>query len=191
MVRHLPEDQRKRALTYGMAGAFIFRLTAIFFVTFIMENMWVKVIGAGYLLLLAGKYFLFEEHDDEGGLTPYKSFWGTVIAIELADIAFSIDSILAAVAVSPNRYVVITGGILGIIMMRFSAILFIRLIETFPRLETSAFLLIAVVAVKLLMETFTSINFHSGHAGFYAFWVCMLLGLGYGFTHKKFNALRT
>jgi predicted tellurium resistance membrane protein TerC len=83
------------------------------------------------------------------------SFWGTVLVIELTDIAFAVDSILAAIALAGSNpaknWVVISGGILGVVLMRFAAAVFIRLLERFPRFETSAYLLVTII-VKLLMD---------------------------------------
>jgi YkoY family integral membrane protein len=83
-------------------------------------------------------------------------FWRTVGAIELTDIAFAVDSILAAIALAGGRseklWVIITGGILGMIMMRFAAAVFIRLLERFPRFELSAYLLVIAIGLKLLLD---------------------------------------
>ena len=88
-------------------------------------------------------------------------FWNTVIAIELTDMAFAVDSIVAAVAmvsgansgekctVHPKLWLVVVGGMLGVIAMRFAAAMFIKLLDKFPRFELSAYLLVLVIGVKL------------------------------------------
>lgn len=178
MVRHLPATQQKRALYYGMVGAFVFRFIALWFVTFLMQNIWVKFLGGTYLLGLAVKYFFFGSKEDEGK-SHHSVFWRTVIIVELTDIAFSIDSILAAVAVSQTLWVVVVGGILGIIMMRFAASIFINLIAKFPRLEDSAFLLVGIVGVKLTAES------QGHHIPAWIVWGLMALALLLGFTKKE------
>src|SRR4051794_16810464 len=103
MVRHLPPEQRKRALKYGMGGAFVFRAIAIGLSSVLLDYWYFKVIGGLYLLYLSISHFL------SGGDDPHqpskarfgRGFLATVIAVELADIAFSIDSIVAAVAMAP------------------------------------------------------------------------------------------
>ena len=93
------------------------------------------------------------------------SFWPTVFVIELTDIAFAVDSILAAIAMvgsppkgtppdafHPKLWVVILGGLLGLILMRFAARIFITLLERFPRFEISAYLLVIVIGLKLLAD---------------------------------------
>jgi len=83
-------------------------------------------------------------------------FWKTVFVIELTDIAFAVDSILAAIALAGGRHeklwVIITGGIIGMILMRFAATIFIRLLDRFPRFETAAYLLVILIGVKLLVD---------------------------------------
>lgn len=180
MVKHLPETQKKRALYYGILGAFLFRALSLTVLTYLIRLTIFKVLGAVYLLSLSGKYFFEKESDNEKAFTAVP-FWKTVILIELADIAFSFDSITASIAVSDKMEIVLAGGILGIIMMRFTASIFINLVEKFPRLETSAFLLVALVGTKLLFEAFTNLNFKNGPM-FWAFRSLMLLSFIYGFT---------
>jgi YkoY family integral membrane protein len=135
------------------------------------------------------------------------SFWGTVAVIELTDIAFAIDSILAAIAVvgsapaghvgpHPKLWVVITGGLLGVVLMRFAAAVFIRLLERFPRFETSAYLLVAVIGVKLLVDWAANspehphrADFHSpGSPAFWIFWISMLICIALGFLPQRKDA---
>jgi predicted tellurium resistance membrane protein TerC len=83
------------------------------------------------------------------GLSP---FWATVVKVELTDIVFAVDSILVAVAMSPKRWVILTGGILGIVMMRLVIGKLLALVERYPVLVDGAFVIIAWVGVKLLIE---------------------------------------
>ena len=84
------------------------------------------------------------------------SFWGTVAVIELTDVAFAVDSILAAMALAGSRqeklWVVIAGGILGVVLMRFAAAVFVKLLDRFPRFEESAYLLVIVIGLKLVAD---------------------------------------
>jgi YkoY family integral membrane protein len=93
------------------------------------------------------------------------SFWPTVLIIELTDIAFAVDSILAAIAMvgsppkgtppgafHPKLWVIVLGGILGLMLMRVAARMFIQLLEKFPRFEISAYLLVIVIGLKLLLD---------------------------------------
>src|SRR5947209_1513824 len=102
MVRHLPKQQQKRALRYGIWGAFIFRFIAVIFAAQLLIYWQLKVLGGLYLLYLAISRLIFGEGDQEAGKSSRfgEGFWATVVGVEIADIAFSIDSILAAVAMA-------------------------------------------------------------------------------------------
>jgi predicted tellurium resistance membrane protein TerC len=92
--------------------------------------------------------------------------------VELMDIAFSIDSVIAAFGVSSEVWVLFLGGILGVLMMRGVAQVFLKLIERFPELEKAAFVLIAVIAAKMLAGAF---GVHISH---YLFFAAMFLVFG-------------
>ncbi|MBI5190069.1 MAG: TerC family protein [Nitrospirae bacterium] len=156
LVRELPKKQQKRALSYGIIGAFVFRFIALIFAAYLMKLMAFKLIGGGYLIYLAMKhmYFFYKEDAHQASPKAAKSFWMTVFVVELTDIAFSIDSITTAVAMSKNLVVVWLGGILGIIALRFAAGFFIKLLERLPKLEDLAYQLIFFVGIKLMMEAF-------------------------------------
>ena len=156
LVRTLPAEQRRKALTYGIVGAFVFRFIALIFAAHLMQ-LWVfKLIGGGYLVYLAMKHMFFFYKDDAHQVRPKTaaSFWKVVVVVELTDIAFSIDSITTAVAMSDKLLVVWIGGILGIIFLRFAASFFVRLLEKLPRLEDLAYQLIFFIGTKLSLEAF-------------------------------------
>lgn len=243
LAKRLPKHQQKRALTYGLVGAFFFRFIAIGTAAYLLRWRIVKLIGGGYLVWVALKHFYHshreksDEHvsvglddnpvlidDSTGGeLTPEQEdeelrirttipfdrqkkpgFWMTVVVIEMTDIAFAIDSILAAIAVvgsspaghvgpHPKLWVVITGGILGVVLMRFAAAMFIRLLERFPRFETSAYLLVIVIGFKLLIDWGLNtaehphrVDFHDpGSAAFWVFWLLMTICIALGFLPQR------
>ncbi len=152
MVRHLPKKLQQRALLYGLGGAFAFRLIAILLAGMVLRLWWLQALGAVYLLFLPIKHFT--QHAQNKTIKPVGAgFWPTVIAVEVADIAFAIDSVLAGVAFINNNqskiWVVYTGAIIGIVMLRFAAAVFIRLLEKYPMLDHVAYVLVGWVGVKL------------------------------------------
>jgi YkoY family integral membrane protein len=248
LAKRLPKHQQSRALTYGLVGAFVFRLLAIGTAAFLLRWRWVKLLGGGYLVYIAIKHLFFEAHEDDGDivhrdgeaglvhertgepLTPEEEeaelhqraplplphemvdrksgggtakFWPTVAVIELTDIAFAVDSILAAIAlvgpsknpdaVHPKLWVVITGGMLGVVLMRFAAVIFIKLLERFPRFSTAAYLLVFVIGGKLLVDWWFNadphdhrVDFHDIHRPeFWVFWLLMLGCFATGFLPKR------
>lgn len=175
MVKHLPKEQQKKALFYGLLGAFIFRFVALFLITILVNYWQIQAIGAAYLLFIAIKNIYDqkkgngEDEEIEGASSRGKGFWATVIKVEIADIAFAVDSMLAAVAIAVTLpevgnfhigginggqfAVMFFGGIVGMILMRFAAQWFVKVLNDYPDLETAAFLIVGWVGVKLVVLT--------------------------------------
>lgn len=159
LVLGLPKAQQKKALRYGILGAFAFRALATLLAIYLIALAWVKLVGAAYLLWLAYRHFGAGASEEQRRTPPkakammgLSAFWATVVKVELTDIVFAIDSILVAVAMSPKIWVVLTGGILGIIAMRMVIGKLLTLIERYPALVDGAFIIIAWVGAKLLIE---------------------------------------
>jgi YkoY family integral membrane protein len=159
LVLGLPRAEQRKALRYGILGAFFFRAVATIFAAYMIQLSWVKLVGAAYLLYLPYNHF-FSGHDAESRRTPrpaapwlgLSAFWATVVKVELTDIVFAIDSILVAVAMSNKLWVIVTGGILGIIAMRLLIGQLLVVVQRYPALVDGAFVIIAWVGIKLLIE---------------------------------------
>lgn len=168
MVKHLPEAQRQKALFYGLVGAFVLRFGSLFVISFLVDVWQVQAIGAVYLLYISLKHIYDRAMNNDKGMKEKKSgsgFWMTVLKVEIADLAFAVDSILAAVALAvtltPTGWftiggldggqflVILTGGMIGIIIMRFAANKFVDLLNKRPGLELAAFIIVGWVGVKL------------------------------------------
>src|SRR5688572_4886908 len=159
LVLGLPRRQQRQALRYGILGAFFFRIIAVLLAVHLIQIAWVKLIGAGYLLYLSSAHFFSgggaQARRQVRPATPWMgltAFWATVVKVELTDIVFAVDSILVAVAMSPKTWVVITGGVLGIITMRLVIGKLLTLVRRYPALVDGAFIIIAWVGIKLLIE---------------------------------------
>jgi len=158
LVLGLPKREQKKALRYGIVGAFAFRTLATLAAAYLIKLGWVKLAGAGYLLYLAYRHFFRTDPDARRTPPPAKpwlgltAFWATVAKVELTDIVFAIDSILVAVAMSPKIWVILSGGLLGIVAMRLVIGRLLSLIERYPPLVDGAFVIIAWVGAKLLIE---------------------------------------
>jgi len=166
LVMGLPKGQQKQALRYGIAGAFVFRVLATLFAAYMISVGWVKLVGGAYLLYLSYKHFFAGGDPTEQRRVPaarpwlgMTAFWATVVKVELTDIVFAIDSILVAVAMSPKIWVVITGGLLGIAAMRMVTGQLVRIVERYPALVDGAFIIIAWVGIKLVVEWAHSMDY--------------------------------
>ena len=173
MVKHLPPDKQKKALTYGLFGAYFFRFIFIGLGVYLIKFTWIKVFGAAYLAWIVIKHFWLGDNDEESSsmkkdswtIRVFGVFWATVISVELMDLAFSVDSILASLAVSDEIWILLIGGMLGILMMRTVAKLFLVLIDKVPELENTAFVLIGIIALKMFASIF---HFELNHYVFFA-----------------------
>jgi tellurite resistance protein TerC len=156
MASHLPGKQKYWALRVGIIGAYVFRGLALLFATYIMANPWLKGLGAAYLIHLMAFHFAHAHHKAAEVHAEVKalnrSFWATVASIELMDLSLGVDNVVAAIALSDKLWVVCTGVFIGILALRFVAGHCIKLIEKFPVLEHTAFLLIGFVGVLLVVE---------------------------------------
>ena len=159
LVLSLPKSEQRKALRYGILGAFGFRAIAVVLAVHMIRLAWVKLAGALYLLYLTYQHFLASgDAEARRAIKPARpwlglsAFWATVVKVELTDIVFAVDSILVAVAMSPKTWVVITGGVLGIIAMRMVIGQILAVVERYPGLVDGAFVVIGWVGVKLVIE---------------------------------------
>ncbi|WP_407643448.1 TerC family protein [Cytobacillus dafuensis] len=194
MVKHLPKKQQKKALTYGLFGAYFFRFIFIGLGMLLIKFWWIKVLGAAYLAWIVIKHFWVGDSDEEtNGLKKdswlvrtFGLFWATVISVEIMDLAFSVDSILAAFAVSEEVWILLIGGMLGILMMRTVAKVFLVLIEKVPELENTAFILIAIIAGKMFASVF---GYELDHLVFFGILImAFLLTFVIHYINKRKNA---
>ena len=188
IARGVDPKLQKKVLTYGLVGAIFFRMLAIGAANTLIQYQWVKFLGGAYLLWLAAKYFFINSEEETGSKVKHRSFWMTVLLVELTDIAFAMDSILAAVALTHQYSLIVVGGLIGTFIMRFAAMACIKLLKKYPRLETSAYLLITVIGSKVVLEGFqlNGVDFHSpSNPWFWIQWVSMAFFVVLGFVKRK------
>src|SRR5215212_2562522 len=159
MILGRPRREQKMALRYGLLGAFAFRTIATLLAVYLIRLAFVKLLGGLYLLYLTYQHF-FRSGDAEQRSKPrpakpwlgLSALWGTIVKVELVNVAFSVDSILVAVAISSKPWVVLTGGLLGIVAMRVVIAQLLTLVRRYPTIVDGAFVIIALVGAKLLIE---------------------------------------
>ncbi len=196
LVLGLPRGQQQKALRYGIVGAFVFRTLAVVLALQLLAVPWVKLIGGLYLLYLVWQHFFGGGGEDSGGRRAIKpaqawlglsAFWATVVKVELTDLVFAVDSILVAVAMSPKRWVVITGGLLGIVAMRLVIGQLLKIVRRYPALVDAAFVIIAWVAIKLLVEYANVMGWTSIHISKWLSFglIFVIFGAGYLYARRQ------
>jgi YkoY family integral membrane protein len=151
MVKHLPTKQQNKALRYGLLGAYVFRGLCLAVASWLISYYWLKIAGGLYLEYLTFKYFYNKNDGDENTNGIAKGLWGTIIAVEIMDLTLSMDNVFAAVALSNTLWVIMVGVGIGILAMRFIAGWFVKLINKYPSLETSAYIVISLLGLKLIL----------------------------------------
>lgn len=160
-TRVLPTlKEQEESLFYGIWGSYLFRFLIIGVGTYLINFWEIKVIGAAYLMYLVYRFFhnkffgkrsRHKVRSRAASLTGRKRFWAVVAQIEFMDIIFSVDSVLASLAISPNPVIVLIGGLIGIACMRGIAEIIMRLMRKIPELEPMAYVLIFIIAIKLFL----------------------------------------
>ena len=160
-TRVLPTlKEQEESLFYGIWGSYLFRFLIIGIGTYLIDFWEIKVIGAAYLVYLVYRFFhnkffgkrpMHKVRNRATSLTGRERFWSVVAQIEFMDIIFSVDSVLASLAISPNPVIVLIGGLIGIACMRGVAEIIMRLMRKIPELEPMAYVLIFIIAIKLFL----------------------------------------
>jgi tellurite resistance protein TerC len=153
--------QRTAALRVGLLGAYLGRGLMLLLASFVVNNPWLKIIGAFYLIRLAFENMGMEEGTEEPTherQIDATRFWLVVLNVEIADLIFSLDNVVAAVSLSDKLWVVMIGVGLGILTMRFAAGFFSYAIEREPVLKSAAYLLVLNIGVQLILEDLVGIE---------------------------------
>ena len=165
-VHRLLGGQRSAALKVGLLGAYVGRGLMLVLANFVIHNPFLKILGAAYLIRLAfdnlGEPEPGEEEQVRAKRMEGKNFWSVVVAVELADLAFSLDNVVAVVALSNNLPIVMFGVFIGIIAMRFAAGIFTWMVLREPILKPAAYLVVFNIGAELLLDEFWGIGVGGG-----------------------------
>lgn len=144
---------QRSALNVGLVAAFVLRIVLILTATWVINFWQFELLGAVYLLWLVFQYFTSDDEDDQHHHGPrFASVWQAIPMIAITDLAFSLDSVTTAIALSQEIWLVITGGMIGVITLRFMAGLFIRWLEEYEYLEDAGFVTVGFVGLRLLIR---------------------------------------
>jgi tellurite resistance protein TerC len=178
--------QRVAALRVGLLGAYVGRGAMLFAASFIIHNPWLKLIGAIYLIRLAVDDLSahgYNSEEEEMKPVKVRSFWMTVLSVEMMDLVFSLDNVVAAVSLSEKIWVVMLGVAIGILVMRFAAGIFSYVVEREPILKTAAYMLVFNIGVELLLEDLAHVEI----SDWLRFGISLAtLALCFAYAHLKF-----
>lgn len=144
---------QRRALNFGLAAAYVLRITLILTATWVVQFWQFELLGAAYLLWLVFQHFTSETEEDDRHHGPrFTSVWQTVPIIAITDLAFSLDSVTTAIAISDQTWLVLAGGTIGVITLRFMAGLFIKWLKEYAHLEDAGYITVGFVGLRLLLR---------------------------------------
>ncbi len=182
-------DLQKKALNIGIFIALILRILVILTAQFIL-NFWpVKLIGGIYLISLSLSKFLSitnysTNYNQENNINKNESsIINVILLLSVTDLAFSIDSITAAVAISDQFLLVITGAIIGVVALRFTSGLFIKWLEIYTNLEKAGYIAVGIIGFKLIIQ----LILYQLVIPEYLFFLIMLCLFLWGFSYKEYN----
>lgn len=194
MVKPYPKETQRKLMTWGIGGAYLFRGICLFFAAWLASFMWLKILGGAYLLFLVYKFMKGSEEDNTIKTLSGAGLVALIIQIEIMDLSFSIDNVFAAVAMSDNIWIVCLGVFIGILAMRFASKYFVILLERYPGLEATTYMVITLLGLKLMVSGAvhymsmpaleTLLNSEYTDLGFSAL-ILIVFGLGIYFGKKK------
>jgi tellurite resistance protein TerC len=165
-IHRILGGQQSAALKVGLLGAYVGRGSMLVLANFVINNPWLKLLGAVYLIKLAfenlGAPEVGEEEQAYSKSVAGRGFWGVVLAVELADLAFSFDNVVAVIALSSELWIVMFGVFMGILTMRFAAGIFTWLISREPILKPAAYVVVFNIGVELFLDEYYGIEVESG-----------------------------
>jgi len=174
LVSKLPEHKQPGARTFGLALAMIMRIILLFSLTWIMGltrplfTILGDEISGRDIILIAGGLFLLakstlEIHDklegEEGrasGRVP-SSYAGVLIQIMLLDIVFSLDSVITAIGMASQLFIMILAVVIAVIFMMLASSSISRFVERHPTIKVLALSFLLLIGIALIAD---GLNLH-------------------------------
>ncbi len=179
---------RTKALNIGITISLAFRILLILLSSFLLKYFFIRIFAGFYLIYLFFSNVTLKNKkigtsdDDELNTTTNRFYFLKVVALlSITDLAFSIDSITTAVAISDQYILIVTGALIGVIALRFTSEIFLRLLEYFIRLEMAGYIAILIIGIKLILNTLVKENFLPD----YYFYILIFTSFVWGFSKRE------
>jgi len=179
---------RTTALNIGITISLVFRILLILLSSFLLKFLYLRIFAGLYLIYLFFSNVILNNKKIETTLnddssTTYKNFdfFKVVALLSITDLAFSIDSITTAVAISDQYILIVIGALIGVIALRFTSEIFLRLLEYFIRLEMAGYIAILIIGVKLILNTLVQESFLPD----YYFYILIFISFIWGFSKRE------
>ncbi len=180
-------NDRTNALNIGITISLLLRILLILLSSFLLKFLFIRIFAGLYLIYLFFSNVILKNKKIDATLTDDLSvtnkkfdFLKVVALLSITDLAFSIDSITTAVAISDQYILIVIGALIGVIALRFTSEIFLRLLEYFIRLEMAGYIAILIIGVKLLLNTLVKESFLPD----YYFYILIFISFVWGFSKK-------
>ncbi len=167
----LPPSQQPRARRIGLLGAMVTRVLLLFSLAWIIKltHPWFTIVGhpisgRDLILILGGLFLLgkstFEIHDKLEGEEGHSSsrvaasLVSVIVQIMLLDIVFSLDSVITAVGMVDELWVMVTAVIIAVAIMMWSAEPISAFVHRHPTVKMLALSFLLLIGVSLVAEGF-------------------------------------
>jgi YjbE family integral membrane protein len=148
--RLLPPHQQRKAILFGSAGAIVLRLVLTFFAVFLLQQPYLKLIGAALLVWIG--VGLLKGEDEEGELEGHGSLAGAIKTIVIADLVMSLDNVIGVAAAAKGDVPLLVAGlVVSIPLIIFGSSLLLKVMERFPIIVTIGAALLGWVAGEMAM----------------------------------------
>lgn len=181
-------ELRARALNIGITISLLFRIFLILLSNLLLKFIFIRIFAGIYLIYLFFSNVLTNpevdnSESDKNMIHNKFKFLKVVALLSITDFAFSIDSITTAVAISDQYILIIFGALIGVLALRFTSGIFLKLLDKFSRLETAGYIAILIVGIKLLLNTLIKESILPD----YYFYILILFAFIWGFSRKESN----
>lgn len=168
----LPEDKRNKLRYWGIGLAMVMRLCLLAFISWILKLdqilftlFKINFSGKGIILILGGLFLIYKStkeiynktetpNDDEPVITKQNSFGKMLLEVIILDIVFSIDSIITAVGMVEDLWVMYTAVVVTVVIMLFASKPISQFITKHPSFKILALCFLMMIGVSLLAEGF-------------------------------------
>tara|TARA_Y100000589_G_scaffold77629_1_gene71403 strand:+ start:1040 stop:1747 length:708 start_codon:yes stop_codon:yes gene_type:complete len=180
-------EDREKALNIGITISLVFRILLILLSSFLLNYLYIKIFAGLYLIYLFLSNVIFKKEketvliNNDESFNKSFNFFKVVALLSITDLAFSIDSITTAVAISDQYILILIGVIIGVVALRFTSGIFLRLLEYFIRLEMAGYVAILIIGIKLILNTLIMEVLLPD----YYFYILIVLSFVWGFSKKK------
>ncbi len=160
--RSLPPAQQKKAILFGSVGAIVMRLGLTFFAVMLLNQPYLKLVGAALLLWIG--VGLVKGGDDTDDLKAHSNLSAAIKTIIVADLVMSLDNVIGvAAAAKGNVALLVIGLVISIPLIIYGSTVILKLMTRYPAIVTIGAALLGWVAGEMAVSDPALAGWMTGH----------------------------